>query len=456
MQPHESPPRRLWILAATGLLLSLPCGFGAETDPVAAPPAAPGVASTNAAARKGGDVLVGTNGERFTGKVIEETADVVVFESELGGRFTVPRARVLELQRASPPATDHRLLITNTPPAPSATNPWQPPGVGRDGADWIQLKSGEWLRGRLKYIQDKKVEFDSDELKDLSLDLKKVRQVYPAKALFTKFDGREQIYGTVVVSNDIVHVVGPEQVSLPRDQLTGITPGGKKEIDFWSGQASVGLSLQAGNTRQSTETASAELARRTPATVAELNYLGNFSEVSGQQNANNHRINANYDIRLNRDWFLRPVQIEYYRDQLANIGMRLTAGVALGYYIFDRDGLKWLVSGGPGFQDTHPETVETNQADYFSTPAAVFSSSFKADITDRLKFIQTFGATFTSSDAGFYTHHAVSTLEFEIKRHLDLNVSFVWDYLAQPQAESNGSVPQHSDYRLNLGIGIKF
>ena len=32
-----------------------------------------------------GDVLVATNGERFVGKVIDETADTVVFESELGG-----------------------------------------------------------------------------------------------------------------------------------------------------------------------------------------------------------------------------------------------------------------------------------------------------------------------------------------------------------------------------------
>ena len=35
--------------------------------------------------------------------------------------------------------------------------------MGVDGADWIQLKSGEWLRGRLRYIQQRQVEFDSDE-----------------------------------------------------------------------------------------------------------------------------------------------------------------------------------------------------------------------------------------------------------------------------------------------------
>jgi hypothetical protein len=72
------------------------------------------------------------------------------------------------------------------------------------------------------------------------------------------------------------------------------------------------------------------------------------------------------------------------------------------------------------------------------------------------KFIQTFGATLTSQEAGLYTHHAVSTLEFGIKRHLDLNISFVSDYLQDPKPEASGVVPQHGDYRLIVGAGVKF
>jgi hypothetical protein len=411
------------------------------------------------------DVMIGTNGERFTGKVVQESADAVVFESELAGRLTVPRARIRELQRTAPAQPPQALGVTNRPVVANqlptlnsqpSTNAWQPPGLGQDASDWLQLKSGEWLRGRLKYIQERKVEFDSDELEDLSLKLKDVRQLYPAGPLFTKFDGRDQIYGTVVISNEVVQVFGPEQVSLPRDQLTGITPGGKRERDFWSGKASIGLTLQAGNTRQATESASAELVRRTPATVIQLNYLGSFSEVNGQQNANNHRVNGSYDIRLNRDWFLRPLQVEYYRDQLANLAHRGTVSVGLGYDIFDREGLEWQVSGGPAYQYSQYSTVEEGRADTASALAAVLQTSFKADITQRLKFLQTFSATLTSQEAGLYTHHALSTLEFEIKRHLDLNVSFVWDYLQYPQTESSGVVPQHSDFRLIVGAGLKF
>ena len=411
------------------------------------------------------DVLVGANGERFTGRVVEETADTVVFDSELGGRLTIPRSRVQEIQRTVAAAPSPPAGVTN--PTPSLTAPvtnavsstnllWRPPEVGRGRSDWIQLKSGEWLKGRLRYIQQRQVQFDSDELDDLSLDLKDVRQVYPANPMFIKFDRHDQLYGAFIISNDVVQVSGPEQVSLPREQLTGITPGGERELDFWSGNLSVGLSMQSGNTRQTTLNTTAELARRTPSSTVQLNYLANYGQSEGVENANNQRVNGLYDIRLSRHWFVRPAFLEYYRDQFANIAHRGTAAVGVGYYIFDRQGLEWRVAAGPGYQRTFYETVEAGQDDTSSTLAAVLQTSFKVDITRRLKFSQTIGATLMSQEAGEYSHHAESILNFEIKRHLDLNISFVWDYLQNPQTEFTGTSPERSDLRLTAGLGVRF
>jgi len=45
------------------------------------------------------DLLIGTNGERFVGKVIEELTNAVVFESETASRLVAPRSRTQELQR---------------------------------------------------------------------------------------------------------------------------------------------------------------------------------------------------------------------------------------------------------------------------------------------------------------------------------------------------------------------
>jgi hypothetical protein len=408
------------------------------------------------------DVLIATNGERFVGTVIEETTNIVVFESDLGGRLTLSPAQIRKLDRTvpgetnAPPATV--AVSTNRPPPPASTNlSWVPPGVGHDDADWVQLKSGEWLRGQLKYIQDKEIEFDSDELDEQTLKLKNVRQVYTTHRVYTLFEGQEPILGKVVVSNEVVIVNGPEPLSLPLEQLIGITPsGGRTGIRDWSGKANVGISLQSGNNSQTTITTSAELARRTPNTTLLLDYLGNYSQANNVQSANNDRVNAIYDIRLNRDWFVRPIQLECYHDPLANISYRLTGGVGGGYYIFDQNDLKWTVSAGPGYQYTRFATVEPGQPDTVTTPAGVFESNFKYDLTSRLTFIQTIQSTFTKRESGQYTHHAVTTLEFEIKRHLNLDVSFIWDYLQNPQTRSDGAIPEKNDFYLTVGLGIRF
>src|SRR5262249_4066391 len=148
--------------------------------------------------------------------------------------------------------------------------------------------------------------------------LKDIRQIYPAEPMYVKFNDRDPAFGTVVISNRQVTISGPEQLTLPDDELTGITPTGQQEIRNWSGDFSVGLSLQSGNRSVTTITTRAELARRTPATALVLDYLGNYSDVDGNKVTDNQRVNLTYDIRLDRHWFLRPGQFEYYRDSIAN------------------------------------------------------------------------------------------------------------------------------------------
>ena len=398
----------------------------------------------------------------------------VIFHEPLGGEFGFQRIiaaaifnqefspdKIRELQRT--PTNNFTSSPTNAPLAvaltPASANPaaWKPPGVGTDGADWVMLKSGEWLKGDLKYIQNKEVEFDSDEMDQQTLKLKDVSQVYTTHRVFTQFENRQPAYGKVVISNDVVNVLGDEPFSLSRDLLIGVTPsGGRTGMRDWSGEASLGLSLQSGNQHQTTLTTAAELARRTPATTLLLDYLGNYGVANGIQTANNERGNSSYDIRLNKDWFVRPAQLEIYHDELANIAYRLTGNASAGYYIFDKTGLEWNISAGPGYQYTKFANVETNQSDHAATPAGVLNSYFKTDITSRLTFIQSWQSFITDRESGQYTHHTDTTLEFEIKRHLNLDVSLIWDYIHSPQPKADGEMPQKSDLYLNVGWGVRF
>jgi len=39
---------------------------------------------------------------------------------------------------------------------------------------------------------------------------------------------------------------------------------------------------------------------------------------------------------------------------------------------------------------------------------------------------------------------------------LEVDVSFVWDYLQNPQVQCNGEIPQKSDFYLTVGLGVRF
>ncbi len=395
------------------------------------------------------DSVITISGERFVGKVIRETPKDVVFESELGGRLTIPRDRIRELRRDSTPATG--------PATRSAsTQPWLPPGVGKDGFDWLELKSGEWLKGRLKYVQEKTLEIESEELETQKFKLKDVRSLYPAKPMDTKFEGMPSVLAPVKIENGLVTVETPEPMQLPTDQLRGITPGSRRERDYWSGEFDLGLNLQSGNTRQFDLAVNASLDRRTPATRLDLDYLANISVVNDVENAQNQRFDGSYDVLFDNGFFLRPIDLDYYRDPLSNIDDRVTAGIGLGYYLFDRDDLEWTVSLGPSYQATWFVNVPEGEDDTASSAAATVSTKFKMELTNRLDLLMQYTGNFASQQSGGISQHAEATLKYELTRSFDMNLSFIWDGIQHTQQEADGAIPQKDDYRFTMGIGWKF
>jgi hypothetical protein len=146
------------------------------------------------------DVIVGTNGERFVGTIIEEREDVVVHESETAGPLAVPRGWITEIERT----------VGNSVKELSATDAdWLPPGVGLNGCYWIQLDTAEWLKGRLRYAQKRTIDFESDKLEDLTMEWKDIKRIYTGQPMFAKFDDHELLYGSIVVSSQMVIVNGP-------------------------------------------------------------------------------------------------------------------------------------------------------------------------------------------------------------------------------------------------------
>jgi len=417
------------------------------------------------------DTLHLRGGEKLIGRVVSDDKDKVVFESQTLGKLTIARDRIerVEFEPATAPAPaparpDEPFTPPVPPPVVAATitkSPsrgwwfWPIQADAEPTYDWIQLKSGEWLRGTLHGMQNRTLEFESDELDDLSFDWKDVHQVILPQALVS-FGDRESAWGRVRVDRENVTVSGGEEVTFPRYDLVGIAPGSPREIDYWSGRFNIGLNLRSGNTEQTDLVTKARLERRTSVTHFKIEYTGNFNQVAGTETVNNQRVTETFDFFLTRRTFLRVPLAEYYHDPFQNIDARLTAGGGVGYYLIDTPRTEWLVAGGPGYRHMRFDTVQPGEPEAESTPAVFLQSSFMIELTKRIDFELDYQMIRANEGSGGATQHGSATLEIDLTRRLDLDVSFNWDRIGNPQPDSTGLVPERDDFRTSLSLGVKF
>ena len=350
------------------------------------------------------------------------------------------------------------VLTTNTHASGStnATLPdlsWAPPA---DRFDWIQLKSGEWLKGRFKAMQDRKLEFDSEELNDLTFDWKDIRQVRSPRTIDVLSVTGETVSGPITITPQQATVGGDEPRLIPRDQLQSLTPGGSRERNYWSGKLTLGLTVRAGNTESVDYNAQAHLQRRTPATRFSFDYIGNVSSVDGVESANNSRVNTEFDLWLSRRFYLVLPSAEYYQDPFQNIAQRVTLGAGLGYDLIYRPNVEWNLTTGPAYQKAWFESAQPGEPTEKGSGALTFGSRFNWDITRRIELILEYRGQYTSREVGETTHHAVGTLSLELTKRFDLDVSLTWDRITNPKVGSNGVQPQPDDLCLIVGLGIDF
>jgi putative salt-induced outer membrane protein YdiY len=352
-----------------------------------------------------------------------------------------------------------------TPPAATEVAPqfnsalpdvsWVPP---LDTFDWVQLKSGEWLKGTAKAMQDDELEFDSEELDNRTFDWKDIRQVRTGqgRVIQIKFINGELLTGGIIITPTQVTVNGTEQRTVPRDQLQSFTRGGAKERNYWSGKVDFGLTIRSGNTEQTDYNGQAHLKRRTPATRFKLDYIGNISEAAEARSADNHRVNAEFDVWMTRHFYLVVPYAEYFSDPFQNIAERDTIGVGLGYDIIAKPKMDWTISAGPGYQRVRYASTQPGDPTDKKNAAFALGSVFDWDITSWLEWILEYRGQLTSKEVGETTHHAVNTISIDITKRLDVDFSFVWDRITHPTPDVNGVVPLPDDYRFVVSLALDF
>jgi hypothetical protein len=360
-------------------------------------------------------------------------------------------ARAQPIEPGAPPIA--------APVVSDPTGDWRPPALAPDpkhAKDWLALKSGELLRGEIEYMRDEKVYFDSDELEDLEIDWSDVNAFGSPKNNTYRFGDDEIVTGTAEMRGGVIRIdTGTGIREFPRSAFYSMIEGELRELDYWSLDASVGLTWRSGNSDQADLTARIDLKRETALTRILASYESAYSEVESDEVTDNQRLTSYFAYFVTTRTSLAVPIVELYRDRVRNLDLRTTVAAGVGYDVVDRPRVEWNVLGGAGYQRTEYSAIEQDEPDTSEDGALLFKTSLELDITPDVDWDSTYTLVAVVSDWDKTSHHLTSVFSFEVWGPLDLDVSFVWDRIEKPAADPDGETPKSDDFQLTVGVSLE-
>ena len=341
----------------------------------------------------------------------------------------------------------------------ASSRPWLP---AAKNYDWVQLTSGEWLKGEIKSMYNDSLDFDSDKLDMQTIDWEDVKYLKSYRPSSINVEGYEPVTGNLQITADTVTITdGEKTLEYKRSNLISLAPSGDRELDLWSVKFSLGLNFRQGNTDQVDYNSKLNMSRITARSRFLLDYIGNISKTSGSdgvltETINNNRVNASTSRYATRYFYYTPLFMEYYSDPFQNLDQRVSAGIGVGYTLFDIPGFEWNVNGGPAYVSTKYVSVQPGEDQQVDAGALVFATDLDYDITSSLEFIFSYRIQAARAEVGGYTHHMIATFESEITGSLDFDVSLIWDRISEPATDADGNTPEPDDYRLTIGISYEY
>jgi len=339
--------------------------------------------------------------------------------------------------------------------------PWVPPNPAVDKFDWIQLKSGEWLKGRIERLRDDDFEFDSDELDLQVFDWKDIRQLRSPRRHVYRFGQDLVVRGPAVMRGDTLDVVvDGEKRSFLRKDLTAIVHGADREWDNWSGNINLSANIRSGNTDQIDFSTQSWIRRETARNRVRVDLDAQYGVLNSDKTTDSVRINTKWDLYWSRDFYITVINFEMYRDEFVNISRRLTPSTGLGYHVF-RGKRSLEVEFLVGLQQI--EFVSVGEDDDMDdiNGSLTFGIISEIELTSKIDLDTSYRINLTLPDIGGTSHAFVSTLSIEllggtIFGDLDLDIGFNFDRIEEPRADDKGDVPEKNDYRLTIGLGLEF
>lgn len=328
-----------------------------------------------------------------------------------------------------------------------------------DTFDWLQLVSGEWIKGNIARMRNDTMEFDSDKLDMLKLDFADVALVHSPQVNTYVFDERESATGPAVITAGEV-IVQTEQgtKTFPRSELESIIEG-QEERDWWSMKLRFGLTLNKGNTDQLTYDINFNTRREDDRTLLDLNYNTTFGRTGGTQNVNRHLGEFLFNVFLGGRWWVTPAFGQLFNDRFQNIRFRATPAAGAGVHLIDAPKAQWDFVTGMGYQylnykDGSQLTSGSNPQHDGFIPLYTYADF---DITGDVDLTLSWLTNLVFTTIGNTNHTGRVDVSVELTKVIDLDVAFLYLRTEQPAPPPDPMAPaiKKNDYQLVVGISLE-
>ncbi|UGA55885.1 DUF481 domain-containing protein [Vibrio sp. VB16] len=328
--------------------------------------------------------------------------------------------------------------------------------------DWVLLRKGELFAGDLIAMYQEEIEFDSDEVGFVDIEMKDIRELRTKQKMRVRFKDGIIRDGQLWLTDSTLTFIDLPDKAYPRDMILSISPSENSEQSLWDGELGAGLKYKSGNSESLDYSFSAKARYLSAHGRFLFNYRGVVSESanndsdSREKTEDNHRLNGSFDLYYSEQVYFRLPTYELYIDEFKNIDAQTTLGVSMGYEVFDTSDVELVVYAGFSVLHTKYNSVEVGEKKNNLSPVFAFGMDYELDITKDLEYFFIYDGKVVNQESGRFIQHLETGIEIELIDDIDLEIAAIIDNTYSPVANEEGRKPENTDLLMVIEIEYNF
>ena len=323
-------------------------------------------------------------------------------------------------------------------------------------ADKVTLQSGSVLVGNAGAIRNGKLEFKTDELGELKIDIEKVFELEAEGDHVVKYlDNTTATKPLRILRGEIVYLEDGELHKVDSETVKATDP----EVEKWHGSINLSGSVTRGNTVSESATVEADVNRRWEKDRFTANG-GYYFAQSGDSKQSKSKNTSRFEAQAQEDhfWtgekFYTYVNGKYEVDRIMDLKYRWRFGTGVGYQWLEKEDLGWgKISFNQEVGMSYVfEKYDHEDDDKFGTFRYAHHAAWEVAKVDGLDFVHNF--EYLPQVDEWQDNYMIDTdigLTYAFRANWQLIAKMEWDYKSKV-----GGDAKHSDIRYVLGLGYKW